>query len=146
MIPRCTLPKRIEECTEDELKNIAVRNKPIDAGFWTSTSNDPKSSVWADVFNPDKAKYIHSYDVVGSPDVLDIGNESKRNRIFEEFVYEDTNVIDWRRIALNFDAVRVYDDGIPPKSEIGKPFGFWQLKSTLWFNVEYLKYNSTLKL
>lgn len=146
LTPESQLPKRIEEYTENELTSITARNKPTDAGFWTSTSNNPNSSVWVDVLDPDKTEYIHSYDVVGSPNVLEVGSESKRNRVFEEFVYRDINVIDWRRIALNFDAIRVYDDGIPPMSEIEKPFGLWQLKSTLWFNVEYLRYNSTFKL
>lgn len=133
------------------------RNKPSIGGFWTSTLNDNGMSDWMswtkseEFYSYSKGKTVldtATIQISENANVLTIDNREDYEKIIEKykekideqgevkFVYTlsgPEDLLDFNLLSKDYDGIRLTQKGI---HENKKAFEFWDVESTLWFNLD----------
>jgi hypothetical protein len=135
-----------------KIRNITNHPKP-DGGFWTSTELSPGRSQWTEWLEAEaRRKPETAWGLEPDPNARIFHVRSREDEQFLRSKYpavaEDeigkilrsfgSNVIDWERVAKDYDAVNYQPfAGIDDSGEMSA-FSMWDVESTLWMRWSFL--------
>jgi len=134
---------------------MACQNKPK-GGFWTSGYRKSiKGSDWSDWKRKNQPSWRTGmgavFEVVGNPKLAIVRNNKDYKKLLKKYGMDVSDMgcsggeyyLNWHKLSKDYDGFRLTHKGsrdfIPGVHE-------WDVESTAWFNMKYLKFLGTTKV